>query len=129
KQAMAEQNVENSAEVEEASENLEMGFSDGFMSFPKNMYPGQKLDDITFTMKTGASGMKMEMTSDLLDRNVVAREKITTPAGTFDCLKVTGKRSRRMKVMGMKKEMGNDMAEMPWVSPGFGMRRLDVDCE
>lgn len=129
KQAMEQQNVENSAEVEEASKNLEMGFSDGFMSFPKNMYPGQKLDDITFTMKTGTSGVNMEITSALLERSVVSRETITTPAGTFDCLKITGKRSSRMKVMGMNRNMGNPELEITWFAPGLGFIKQEYYSE
>lgn len=120
KQMMAKSNPENKAAVQEATENVEMGFSDGFMSFPKNMYPGQKLDDAVFTMKTNSGGMGMDVTSSLTDRKVEAKEKITTPAGTFEAIKVTGSRKTTMKLLGKERNMGKPGREIVWITPGIG---------
>jgi len=111
----------NTEEIKNIRENTEMNFSDGFMSFPKNMYPGQKLEDVVFTMKTGDAQFAMEIVSKLLDRKVDAKEKITTPAGTFDCLKISGKRSSSMKMMGMNKNMGDSTVDYIWFTPGIGV--------
>ena len=102
-------------------EDMEMGFGEGFMDIPKNMYPGQKLNDVNFTMKTKSSGMEMIITTNLTERKVGAKEKITTPAGTFECMPVTGVRKSGMRVMGMNKNMGKPTTETIWYAPGIGM--------
>lgn len=111
----------NAEQIKNIRENTEMNFSDGFMSFPKNMYPGQKLDDVVFSLKTGTSQIAMEVVSKLLDRKVESKEKITTPAGTFDCLKISGKQSSSMKMMGMNKKMGDATVDYIWFTPGIGV--------
>ena len=120
KEMMAKSNPENKAAVQEATENVEMGFSDGFMSFPKNMYPGQTLDDAVFTMKTNSGNMGMDVTSSLTDRKVVSKEKVTTPAGTFECVKVVSNRKTTMKLLGKERNMGKPTQEYVWISPGIG---------
>ncbi|MEO5648877.1 MAG: hypothetical protein ABIR03_03015 [Ginsengibacter sp.] len=120
KQVMAKNNPENKSAIQQASENMEMGFSDGFMSFPKNMYPGQQLDDAIFTMKTNSANMGMDITTSLTGRKVIAKEKVTTPAGTFDCVKVTGQRNTTMKVLGKDRNMGKPSQEHVWIAAGIG---------
>ena len=102
-------------------DDMEMGFGDGFMDIPKNMYPGQKLNDINFTMKTKASGADMTIITNLTERKVGAKEKITTPAGTFECMPITGVRKSSMKVMGINRNMGKPTTETIWYAPGIGM--------
>ena len=117
KQAMAKSSPEAPTD---AVDNLEMNFSDGFMSFPKNMQPGQDLDDATFTMKTNSGGMGMQMTSSVVNRKVVAKESVTTPAGTFDCVKVTGTRKTTARILGKDRNMGKPLVETVWFAPGIG---------
>ena len=119
-QMMAKSNPENKDAVRQASENVEMGFSDGFMSFPKNMYPGQTLDDAVFTMKNNSGNVGMDVTTSLTGRKVVSKEKITTPAGTFDCVKVTGERKTTMNILGKERTMGKPTKEHVWIAPGIG---------
>ncbi len=119
-QMIAKSNPENKDAVRHASENVEMGFSDGFMSFPKNMYPGQTLDDAVFTMKSNSGNVGMDVTTSLTGRKVVAKEKITTPAGTFDCMKVTGERKTTMNILGKERNMGKPTQEHVWIAPGIG---------
>lgn len=102
-------------------DDMEMGFGDGFMDIPKNMYPGQKLNDVNFTMKTKASGAEMTIITNLTERKVGAKEMVTTPAGTFECMPISGVRKSSMKVMGMNRNMGKPTTETIWYSPGIGM--------
>lgn len=119
-QMMVKTNPENKEAARQASENVEMGFSDGFMSFSKNMYPGQTLDDAVFTMKSKSGNVGMYVTTSLTGRKVVAKEKITTPAGTFDCVKVIGNRTTTMNLLGKERNMGKPTQEHVWISPGIG---------
>lgn len=129
KEMMAKSNPENKAEVKEASENIEMGFSDGFMSFPKNMYPSQMLDDAVFTMKTNSGNMGMDITSSLTGRKVLAKENITTPAGTFECVKVVSNRKTTMMLLGKERNMGKPTQEFVWISPGIGTIKQETYSE
>lgn len=120
KQAMAKAGQDN-PQANAILDDMEMGFGDGFMDIPKNMYPGQKLNDVNFTMKSKASGMEMVVTSNLTERMVGTKEKITTPAGTFECMPVSGLRKSTMKVMGMNRNMGKPAKETIWYAPGIGV--------
>jgi hypothetical protein len=64
------------------------------------MYSGRVLDDAVFTMKTNSANMPMDVTISLTDRKVVDQEKITTPAATFGCMKVSGNRKTTMSFLG-----------------------------
>ena len=120
KQAMMKAGQDN-PQSNAVFDDMEMGFGDGFMDIPKNMYPGQKLNDVNFSMKTKASGAAMTIITNLTERKVGAKEKITTPAGTFECMSITGVRKSSMKVMGISKNMGKPTTETIWYSPGIGM--------
>ena len=124
KEAMAKSG--GGKESQDAMKNVEMGFSDGFMTFPSNMYPGQELEDAVFTMKTSSGAMNMEVTSSLTNRKVSAKEKITTPAGTFDCLKITGTRKTTMNILGSTRNMGKPTQEHIWMAPGIGNIKSEV---
>ena len=52
---------------------------------PNNLSVGQKLKDAEMKMKMSMSGMNFNMNTFITDREVVAKETITTPAGTFEC--------------------------------------------
>ena len=125
KEAMAKAGGDKGQSAE-AVKNMEMGFSDGFMTFPSSMYPGQNLDDAVFTMKTTSSNMSMDVTSSLSNRKVVAKEKVTTPAGTFDCLKITGTRTTTMNMLGTTRNMGKPTQEHIWMAPGIGNIKQEV---
>lgn len=130
KQAMqkAGQSGADAEAVQQAMANTEMNITDGFMAFPKQMYPGQQLEDVSFTLKTSPTPqMSMEVISTLENRKVVAREKIQTPAGSFDCVKISGERRTAMKVMGMNQKMPSS-TEYLWFAKGIGVvKQEDYD--
>lgn len=123
KQAMLQAGQEGAdqAQIERALENTEIGFSDGFMDFPKSMYPGQALKDVSISITTSPTpNVSMDMVSTLSERRVVGKEKVTTPAGTFDAMKISGVRKTTMKIMGMNKKMPSS-TEYLWFAPGIGV--------
>ena len=125
KQALAKSGQANT-QSSEAVNNIEMGFGDGFMDIPKNMYPGQKLKDVHFTLKTNTTNMNMVINSNLVDRSVGPKEKVVTPAGTFDCMPITGTRKSSMKVMGINNKMGGATKEIVWMAPGIGLVKSET---
>ena len=130
KQALqkAGQEGADNANIQRALDNTEIGFSDGFMDFPKSMYPGQVLGDVSVSINSSPTPQfSVEMVSTLTDRKVVAKERITTAAGSFDCLKITGTRKSSMKIMGMNRKLPTSTEHM-WFAPGIGViKQEDFD--
>lgn len=101
--------------------NTEIDLSEGYMAIPKSLYPGMILDEVKFSLKTSlGSGMEMVVQSNLVDRFVTKREKITTPAGSFDCMVIVGTSKTTMSIMGRNQNMP-DRFDAIWIAPGYGM--------
>lgn len=130
KQAMQQAGQEgaDNAVIQRALDNTEIGFSDGFMDFPKSMYPGQALQDVSISVNSSPTPqLSVEIVSTLTNRKVIAKEKITTDAGSFDCMKISGVRMSSMKMMGMNRKMPST-TEYIWFAPGIGVvKQEDYD--
>jgi hypothetical protein len=70
--------------------NMEISFDSKNLSFPSKLQAGQKLKDgeITITMSSGGNKI-MTMSINIINRIVEDFEDMTTPAGTFKCVKIT----------------------------------------
>lgn len=116
----------NEAQIKQALDNTEMSFSDGFMSFPKNMQVGQNLDDVSFSMiSKPAPNVSMEISSSLEERKVVAKETVSTSAGSFNCVKITGVRRTKIKVMGMNQNPKPESDHL-WFAPNIGLIKQET---
>ena len=82
---------------------------------PADMKPGDTLPDAHCTVNVGA----LKVTVDVTERTVLRSERITVPAGTFDCL-VT----REHKVEDAPIHH-NDTWSVTWYAPGIGYVRHD----
>ncbi|MFT4668209.1 MAG: hypothetical protein ACI9VN_003619 [Patescibacteria group bacterium] len=81
---------------------------------------GTELPDGSLVVQMdGDSPINMQMTVEITDREVEAKEKITTPAGTFDCLVLTQKTSTKMmvKIKSSSKE---------WYAENVGIVRTET---
>ncbi len=84
------------------------------------MKVGDQLKDATMHMDmNGANGMKQSVDMEMKERKVEAKEKITTPAGSWDCFKISYKSKMRIKTMGIGMPMNIEGTE--WFAPGFGV--------
>jgi hypothetical protein len=59
------------------------------LAYPYSMQVGQELPDGIITMAFVSGPMPMNMSVKIYNRKVEAKETITTPAGSFECYKVT----------------------------------------
>jgi len=59
------------------------------VTIPTNAKPGDVLPDGKVVATIITPGMPITITVNLTNRKVEANETITTPAGTFNCLKIT----------------------------------------
>lgn len=73
-----------------AYENMEYEVVADDLSIPSNAAPGDKLNDgtVTVTVNTGTP-VKVTISATVSERMVVSKEKVETPAGSFDCLKIS----------------------------------------
>lgn len=82
---------------------------------PANLKPGDRLPDAHARVKTGV----LTHTMDITEREVLRTERITVPAGTFDCVVL-----REHKVEhGVGRERDNICEN--WYAPGIGPIRHD----
>jgi hypothetical protein len=71
-------------------EGMDIEVSSHDLALPAKMNVGDMLPDGAVTAVVKNNGIKMmTITSEVHNRKVEAKEKVTTPAGTFDCVKVT----------------------------------------
>lgn len=97
-------------------EGVEVEFTNMYMEFPSNPVAGQELADAESTMTMKMNGIAMmTMTIITTNRKIEGYENVTTPAGTYNCMKYssdTEVKSMMMKtkshsVMWMAKNVGN----------------------
>jgi hypothetical protein len=75
-----------------AASGMTMEVTGDKMDIPSDFEVGQKLKDLTYNLKMAMSGMSlMNRTFKITDRKVETKEPVTTPAGTFECYKMTYK--------------------------------------
>ncbi len=90
-----------------------------YMEYPVSLSVGQKLPDANFAMDMNMNtGIKGHVDIDVTERMVVAKESITTPAGTWDAYKITSKQKMLIR-MGIGIPRRDEVTE--WFVPGFGV--------
>jgi hypothetical protein len=108
-----------SSEQLNAWKDMDMKMSGTDLQIPLGAAPGQTLPDGSIQIEVSMNGMKMPgMSIEVTDRKVVAEESVTTPAGTFNCLKISSKvRSKSIFTV--------EMNSLEWYSKGNGMVRSE----
>jgi len=99
--------------------DMELDMSGTNIELPNHLEVGQSLKDANLKMTINMSGIKMNMSIDMLNRKVDAKESVTTAAGTFDCFALSY--NTEMK-MGMK--MSYKIKE--WVAKGVGVVKSET---
>jgi hypothetical protein len=89
-----------------------------YMEFPANMKVGDHFKDIQSDLTMTMGARTMNMTTKITDRMVAGKESITTPAGTWDCFKIT--------YTATTSAQGNPMPPQTqqftqWFAPNFGV--------
>jgi len=99
-------------DVEVSADNLDL---------PLGGPEGTVLGDGTVTAVVRNSGLKIAtITMDISDRMIAARERLETPAGAFDCLKIT---YNILSQIGFVKV---NMSATEWYSPEYGTIRSET---
>ncbi len=98
---------------------LEAEVSGDALQLPNDLSAGQTLPDGTLEMKVSTGGLKMmTIWLAITDRKVEAEETVTTPAGSFDCIKMS--QNSEMKMVIRKK-----YKTVSWYAKGVGIVRTE----
>lgn len=90
-----------------------------YMEYPSSMNIGDNLKDASMHMDMDNRGVKQSIDMEVFDRKVEGKEKITTPAGTWDCFKISYKSKMKIKTMGIGMPINVEGVE--YFAPGFGV--------
>ncbi|HEV8287097.1 MAG TPA: hypothetical protein VGQ09_22465 [Chitinophagaceae bacterium] len=94
-----------------------------YLEYPANMKEGDALKDASFSMDfKSQAGLGGHISIDMTNRKVAGKEDITTPAGTWNCYKITY-HSKMVFKMGIGIPMNAEVTE--WYAPGFGVVKTD----
>jgi hypothetical protein len=107
-----QQGMPNAGESDVKAENM-------YMEYPTNMNVGDNLKNASMHLDMDNNGMKQSVDMDVFDRKVEAKEKVTTPAGSWDCYKISYKSKMKIKTMGIGMPMNVEGVE--YFAPGFGI--------
>jgi len=90
-----------------------------YLEYPSKMQTGDALKDGNLTMNISHGGMQQTLTMLINDRKVEGQESITTPAGTWDCFKISYKCKMGIKTGPINIPINFEGTE--WYAPGFGI--------
>jgi len=99
-------------------EGMDMDISGTNVILPNTLTIGDSLPDATMNMAMDMSGIKMNIDVAMTDRKVVAREDLTTPAGTFDCYVIEYTSNVKMGINKKSKAK-------QWIAKGVGLVKFE----
>ena len=101
--------------------DMEVTVTGDQMVYPNTMTAGQKLKDATVNIKSGMKGgmTLMNMTANITDRKVEGFETVETPAGKFDCVKITY--TNTFRLMGTRTMKG-----VEYLAKGVGIVKSET---
>ena len=104
---------------------VQMEMTDAQLNFPWDMKDGDQLEDAIFEIKTKQDGRDfMTIKSIVKDRKVEGMEKVTTPAGSWNCFKLKETRSTITEMMG-KQISTKEVKTVQWFTPVAGLVKYE----
>jgi hypothetical protein len=100
--------------------DVEMEVTGTDIELPNNLSVGQELADANVNIAISMSGIKMNMEAKTTNRKVVAKESVTTAAGTFECVVLTADISS--KAMMAKVNLSDKL----WLAKGVGIVKQET---
>jgi hypothetical protein len=90
-----------------------------YIEYPASMNTGDQLKDATMNIEIENKGMKQSVIMVVSNRKVEGKESVTTPAGSWECYKISYKSRITIKTMGIGIPVNIEGTE--WFAPGFGI--------
>jgi hypothetical protein len=105
----------------DAYKDMEMSVEGGNLEMPSGMKAGDALKDGDLKMSFSSGGMTvMNMSVTITNRKVEAVESLTSPAGTFECYKISYDIATKMMGINVK------MKGVEWYAKGVGMVKSET---
>lgn len=98
-------------EMLKSFKDMDMKMETDNLEIPSNLEVGQELKEASITL---SGNIPFTMETRIKDRKVLAKEKITTPAGTFDCYKIS-------YTVVSKTVMSMEYSSIDWIAKEVGM--------
>lgn len=100
--------------------NMEMEITSDGIVFPSDLEPGMDLPPATIEFSIGSGGMNMMNTTiTMKNRKVEGKESVTTPAGTFDCYKISYDTETKSMMTNVK------TSNVLWLAENVGVVRSE----
>lgn len=101
--------------------NFEILESSGMLGYPIVLTPETEMEGAKMKIKVSMQGMELVMDLAIQDRKAAGEESITTPAGTFECLKFT--ENQIVMVMGQQQVTNITY----WYGKGVGLVKQSTE--
>jgi hypothetical protein len=109
-----------SGEQMAAYKDMEVIANDAYLNYPTKVKTGETLPDGKFNMEVKNNGVPFSgIDYDVVHRKVEGNEKVTSPAGTWECYKISYDAKMIIRTMGIPIPMNFQVLE--WYAPGFGI--------
>ena len=106
--------------MQQSLANMEVSIEGTELALPSTLTVGQERPDASTTIKAGSNGVTIiNMTVNVTNRKVLSREELTTPAGTFNCYKITQDTDVKMMI-------AKTMTSIDYYAEGVGMVRSET---
>jgi len=110
-----------------AYKDMEVRAPEVFIEYPATLSAGQSLSAVSIKMEMYNKGALHSTTSfDQSNRKVVAKETITTPAGTFECWKITYDARLKASIAPMNIGVPFNFKGTEWFAPHFGIVKTET---
>lgn len=115
----------NEDQMKAWGENATVTATGEFLEYPASLGEGSTLPDgnLQMNIKT-EKGMNVTVELQVSDRLVIKKESITSPAGTWECFKISSKQRIVSKVAGIGIPFKIDVTE--WFAPGVGVIKTET---
>ena len=100
--------------------NMEVTIEGEDLTIPRKLEVGKQLPDASTNIKAGTGGINIvNMTVNITERKVIGQETISTPAGTFNCYKLT-------QTTDVKMMLGKSFTSVEYYAEGVGVVRSET---
>jgi len=103
--------------------NLEASSKKVYLPYPRNLKAGDKLENAQFAMSVDQGSIVQDIEIFVRNRKAEAEESITTPAGTWKCIKITYDMELITRAAGIRIPVRIKGSE--WYAPGFGVVKTE----
>lgn len=96
-----------------------------FLEYPPHIKPGNTLKDGAFNMEVDNNGLKQALKMQILNRRAAGTEKITTMAGSWDCITIHYEVKLNIQTGPITIPLNFKATE--WYAPGLGIVKTESE--